>query len=103
MPLHFAVQGGHTAAAIMLLVRGSPVDPKGPAGFTPLHDAAHMGHVAMVRVAIWNVLEGSSNISLVIGLWAHGAYGPMGRSGRPPAVDRPAGGLSFFVTEASPT
>lgn len=52
VPLHFAVQGGHIDAALVLLAGGSPKDPTGPGGFTPLHDAAHAGRLAMAKALL---------------------------------------------------
>merc|ERR1711912_170409 len=52
VPIHFAVQGGHAAATIALLLGGSLVDPKGPGGFTPLHDAAFAGRATIAQALL---------------------------------------------------
>ena len=45
-PLHLCSQ---EKIAIILIQKGSEIDPKTAEGYTPLHIASHFGHIYMVK------------------------------------------------------
>ena len=51
-PLGHAVDGGHVAAARILLAHGAPVDALAPHGTTPLMLAAQQGHLELSRLLV---------------------------------------------------
>ncbi len=52
LPLHLAVQAGRTDVAEFLLGRGANQALQTKNGYTPLHEAAYRGNVALVKLLL---------------------------------------------------
>ena len=51
-PAVAALAGNHFELARLLHRHGSSVDPRGSCGWSPLHSAAHLGHLEMVQILV---------------------------------------------------